>query len=167
MKTTQNTLLLVAAVLMCGATVSGCGGKSASDGSSGEATTFSLNQSGDSEDDYHYDASKFTGPGRGPNGGKMVKLDNDQESEVSFDEEATMFSVYLDGLEGVSAVKMTTTIDGEETVYEFARNDTPYGTIYGLKSPDLATAVREKAETELTITTADGERTGKFELDTD
>jgi hypothetical protein len=96
----------------------------------------------------------------------MVELSNGAKTEVSLFEDSDLFSVYIDGLSDVSKVQMTTTIGDKETVYEFERSDTPGGPVYGLKSPELATAVKmgkEVVQTELLITTADGDLTAQYE----
>lgn len=163
MKTTLHIVLSVTVVCLYGFVFVGCKGDS--DTTPNPTNQFALDES-DGEGAYK---PVVQHPDHGPHGGHMVQLSNDKESEVHFDKEAELFSVYIDGLGDVSKVQMTTTIGGNETVYDFARSDTPTGSIYGLKSPELATAVmsEEAVQTKLTITTAEGDLTAEFEHQSD
>ena len=162
MKKMPSRILWVAMVWLCGFALSGCQKDTTT-----SPTSFSLNEPV-GEDDTDEDVVDWgeDHPEHGPRGGHMIQLSNDAETEVGFDEEAKLFSVYLDGLGDVTAVKMTTTIEGEETVYEFERTDTPVGTIYGLLDEELASAVmkgKDVTQTLFTITTADGDLTAEYE----
>jgi hypothetical protein len=121
------------------------------------------------EGDHDHDGHDHAGhdhPEHGIRGGHMVELSNGSKTEVQLSEDTDLFSVYVDDLGEISKVQMKTTIADKETVYEFERSDTPAGPVYGLKSPELATAVKmgkEVVQTELLITTADGDLTAQYE----
>ena len=161
MKTKTRTILSVAILCLCGFAVAGCKSESSN------TDSFALNDQGEDEDAYvRSDDHGHDHPEHGKRGGHMVQLSNDSETEVHFDEESELFSVYIDGLGEVTKVQMTTTISDEKTVYEFERTETPGGPLYGLKSPELATAVKmgkDAAQVELMITTSDGDLTAAYE----
>lgn len=159
-------ILIVAMTCLCGFTQSGCQ-KDASTSNNG-AEQFALAEPEGEEQDDGNEAAKWgeDHPEHGPRGGHMIELSNDQKTEVHFDEEAELFTVYIDDLGDVRDVQMTTTSDGETTVYEFERTETPGGTLYGLLNSELAEAVMqedEEIEVKLQITTADGELTADYE----
>lgn len=164
-KIALSNLISVLLICPCGAALSGCG----RDESTSESSSFALSEQGGGENDYHYDPNPHNHPDHGPHGGHLVEFDDGQQVEVTFDKEGELFSVYVAGLEDVESVKMTTTIDGMEAVYEFGKNVTPAGPVFGLKSAELATAAlmgKEAAQIQLTITNADGELSGDYELHT-
>ena len=175
MKTHLRTILSIAILSAYGFAFVGCSKESAPVASAPDASAHDddgHDHDGDDHDhdhDHEGDDHDHDGPDHpehGTRGGHMVELSNDAKTEVHFDEEADLFSVYTDGLGDVSKVQMKTTIEDKETVYEFERSDTPVGPVYGLKSPELATAVKmgiEAVQTELVITNADGDLTAQYE----
>jgi hypothetical protein len=110
------------------------------------------------EDDHGHDH-----PAHGPNGGHIIELGGDAKAEWVLDNETDLFSVIFLQVKNVEKVEMQTSVAGSETVYEFEKSDTPAGPMFGLASPELATAVKmgDAVKTKVVVTTAEGELTGQ------
>lgn len=165
MKTTLRTLLSAAIVCLYSTLWIGCNQKTSTTPSGDQTAHNESAHDHAGEDDHDHDHDHVH-PEHGKRGGHIVKLSNDAETEVQLVDESDLFTVYIDGLGDVSKVQMKTKIADKETVYEFERSDTPEGAVYGLKSPELATAVKmgkDVVQTELTITTAEGDLRAQYE----
>ena len=109
-------------------------------------------------------AEEHDHPDHGPNNGHMMALDDGSEVEVMFADDIDMFSVFPSNPGNVKKVEMITTVDGEETAYEFESQKTFDSTIFALTSPELTTAAKmgDSVDVKLVITREDGTQTGKF-----
>ncbi|QDT03604.1 hypothetical protein K227x_19880 [Rubripirellula lacrimiformis] len=118
---------------------------------------------GHDHDDHGDDHEGHDHPAHGPNGGHMVDLSGGAHAEWAHNDDKELITVYPENADKVTKVEMKTTIEGDSTVYPFAKADDDGQTIYTLTSPELLTAIKmgDAVKTELVITTADGESTGK------
>ena len=93
----------------------------------------------------------------------MVELTGGAHAEWAHDDEEDLITVYTEDTDAVTKVEMKTTIEGNETVYEFEKQETDGVTTHQLVSPELLTAVKmgKLVDTKLVITTKEGETTGK------
>ncbi len=109
------------------------------------------------EDDSH--AGHDHAP-HGPNGGHMVELSGGSHAEWVHDDQKDEILVYVENPESVEKVEMNVTIEGETTPYALERIEGK--DYFGIVSPDLLFAVKmgDSVETELIVTTADGEASG-------
>ncbi len=115
------------------------------------------------EHEGHDDHEGHDHPEHGPNGGHMVELGGGAHAEWSHDDDKELVTVFPENAAKVTSVEMKTTIQGKTTVYPFVKADDAGMTIYTLTSPELLTSIKmgDAVSTELVITTADGESTGK------
>jgi hypothetical protein len=104
-------------------------------------------------------------PAHGPNGGHMVNLSGGAHAEWAHEDEKDLLTVYAEKPEAVTKVTMKTTIEGNETIYEFEKQQLDGKTVYQLVSPELLTAVKmgKGVDTKLLISTEAGESTGQVE----
>ncbi len=120
MKTHLRTILSIAILSAYGFAFVGCSKESASVASVPSASDHDHDHDDHDHDEHDdHDHDDHDHPEHGTRGGHMVELSNDAKTEVHFDEESDLFSVYIDGLGDVSKVQMKTTIEDKETVYEF------------------------------------------------
>ena len=90
----------------------------------------------------------------------MVELSGGTHAEWTHNDQTNELVVYVEDADAAEKVVMNVTIEGETTPYEFEPNED--GTEYQLVSPDLLFAIKmgEGVDTELIISTGDGEATG-------
>jgi hypothetical protein len=160
MKTSLRTVLSLTILSLYGFAFVGCNKDSSS--RTGSFALDEQHEDSHDHDDDHDHAHEHDHPAHGPNGGHVIELGGTAKVEWMLDDEVELFSIMFDNVDKVTGVQMKTNIEGTETVYEFERSDTPAGPVYGLMSPELATAVKmgESVKTELVVTTEDGELTG-------
>jgi hypothetical protein len=164
MKTRLRTVLSLTILSLYGFGFVGCN-KDTSPKTGSLALDEPHDDSHDHEHDHehdHDDEHEHDHPAHGPNGGHMIELGGEAKVEWMLDDELELFSIMFDNVDKITGVQMKTNIEGTETAYEFEKTDTPAGPVYGLKSPELATAVKmgEAVKTELVVTTEEGELTG-------
>ena len=89
-----------------------------------------------------------------------MELSGGSHAEWSHDDQTNQIVVYVEEPESAKSVVMNVTIEGETTPYELEANED--GTQYQIVSPDLLFAIKmgDNVETELIVTTDDGEATG-------
>lgn len=120
---------------------------------------------GDHASHDHEDGDGHDHPEHGPRGGHMIEMSDGTEVEVQFADDVDMFTVFPVDPGAVKKVVMAMTIDGKESDYEFEKQPTFDSVVYTLTSPELSTAAKvgEGVDIELTVTTEEGDATGKFE----
>jgi len=180
MKTELRTILPVAILCLYTLTFVGCTKESSSTASapptSGQEDGHDHDDDdhdhddheGHDQDDHEHDDHDHEGhdhPAHGPNGGHMVNLSGGAHAEWAHDDEKDLLTVYAEKPEAVTKVTMKTTIEGNETIYEFEKQQLDGKTVYQLVSPELLTAVKmgKGVDTKLLISTEAGESTGQVE----
>jgi hypothetical protein len=163
--------LLVSGLVLCCYTVTfvGCSGNSSPDSTT--MTDSDDHDDHDHDDHVHDDHDEHAEEGHeghdhaphGPHGGHMVDLSGGTHAEWTHDDQKDEVVVYVENPESVEKVSMKVTIEGETTEYALQPNEE--GTEYQIVSPDLLFAIKmgDSVETDLIVTTADGQATGAVE----
>ena len=92
----------------------------------------------------------------------MIELSGGAHAEWTHDNLKNLITVYVEKPETVEKVVMIAKVADEETPYEFEKAEVNETTVFQIVSPELITAATmgEHVETNLVITSAEGEMTG-------
>lgn len=117
----------------------------------------------DHDDDEDAEDPRFAALEAGTRGGHLFPLSNGKKTEIQYDADAQLFSLYIDGLGDVSGATISVTSGGEEKSWDLERSDTPAGPVWGILDEDLAAALAaDDAAGTVTIKTAEGDITTEY-----